>query len=134
MLRFLKSHFKSPESRGQMIRYLVTGFLAFGSEFAVFNGLLLLYSKFIANCVGMAVGFCISFTLHRVWSFKSTEKLSSQLIRYSAVFGMNLLISNGSLYLLSDVGSVPAPLAKLGIMGLIMVWNFVIFKKIIYRK
>ena len=128
------SSFMSGKSLAQMKRYLVTGLLAFASEYGVFQLLLMVSSKFTANSGGMLVGFWVSFLLNRYWSFASRERLLPQLLRYSLLFIINLGISNGLMYLLSNVGNIPASIAKLMIMCMIVLWNFVIFKKLIYRK
>jgi putative flippase GtrA len=117
----------------QLIKYIVTGLLAFVTEYAVFTLLLAPLSIFIANSVGMFVGFWISFLLNRYWSFQSRDKFFSQLLRYSSLFIINLIISNLLLKVFSDILNIYPEISKLIIMCLVVFWNFFLFKKIIYK-
>jgi putative flippase GtrA len=117
----------------QLIKYIVTGLLAFVTEYAVFTLLLAPLSIFIANSVGMFVGFWISFLLNRYWSFQSRDKFFSQLLRYSSLFIINLIISNLLLKVFSDILNIYPEISKLIIMCLVVFWNFFLFKKIIYN-
>ena len=117
----------------QLIKYIITGLLAFVTEYAVFNLLLAPLSKFIANTVGMFVGFWISFLLNRYWSFQSKDQFFKQLFRYSFLFVINLISSCLFLNVFSDIFNVKVKIAKLIIMCMVVVWNFFLFKKLIYR-
>ena len=122
------------KSLSQLKKYMITGGLAFISEYIAFHLLLPEASKFMANSVGMLIGFWISFLLNRYWSFASKDKIYIQLLRYSVVFLINLIISNLLMYVFSDRIGMHPSVSKLIIMCLIVGWNFLIFKKIIYKR
>mgnify|MGYP000882263762 FL=1 len=123
------------KSQAQFIRYLISGFTAFGTEYMLFA---LLYSQAktgyrLSNFFAMSAGFAISFTMNRKWSFKSRENLFKQLLMFAALFAVNLFISNNVINILSSSIGLSPLLSKLIVMGAIVIWNFIIYRKIIYR-
>ena len=119
----------------QFRRYIATGLMAAALEYLVFNIMYhYLEVLYIPNSTGMAAGFILSFVLNRIWSFESKGNAVKQFCLNLALFCLNLLISNYVIHLLSDrVGMIPA-LSKVIVMGIIITWNFVIYRKIIYKK
>jgi putative flippase GtrA len=86
----------TPETKKQFLRYLVTGGLAAGTEYSLFYVLNILagLSLILSNSAAYTSGFVISFILNRVWSFESKGHLGRQLLLYSVLFGINLVLSN----------------------------------------
>ncbi|AUS96395.1 hypothetical protein CDQ84_14255 [Clostridium thermosuccinogenes] len=123
------------ETQTQLLRYLISGFTAFGTEYLLFATLYSYagISSGISNSIAMAAGFIISFTLNRKWSFKSKENLIKQLLMFGALFGINLFISNNAIKILSGTFRISPLFSKLIIMCAIVLWNFVIYRKLIYR-
>lgn len=119
----------------QFIRYLISGLLSAGAEFV----LLILLTEYAglwyiaSNSIAFASGFWISFLLNRYWSFSSKKHFGRQLVQYSLLFIINLGLSTGFMYLLTTVAGLDYILSKVFVMGLIVLWNFIIYKKIIYR-
>ncbi len=115
-------------------KYLVTGFSSFGLEYFIyfvflhFLGVYYLYSSFIAQ----AVVFCFNFLMNRYWSFQSRMKLSHQLPRYLAMFLFNVATSTLLLKLLSDIWGINYYLSKVLVMGAIVSWTFIIYKRFIF--
>ncbi|MCX7748583.1 MAG: GtrA family protein [Clostridia bacterium] len=125
----------SQKSIVQFSRYLLVGFGAAAFEYISFNVLFAIVGigKSFANHSSMLVGFLFSFILNRTWSFNSNSNLFKQLSQLSILFIINNAISALLLYLLSDILHILPQLSKLLIMGVIVLWNFIIYKKIIYR-
>ncbi len=126
--------FKSIDIK-ELLRYLTAGMSAFLGEYAVFRVLfdLARVQKFLANSVAMFIGFWISFLLNRFWSFKSRKKFLKQLLLYSVLFCVNLVLSNLLMLIMSDKLQMSPSLSKIIIMVMIAAWNFIIFKKVIYK-
>lgn len=126
--------FMRHETVKQFIRYIITGISAALLEYLVFN-ILYYYMKtlYIPNSAGMASGLVLSFILNRVWSFRSKSNTVRQLVMYLALFCINMLISNYAIYLLADVIGITPALSKAMIMSLVVIWNFIIYRKIIYK-
>ncbi|MDN5351824.1 MAG: hypothetical protein PWQ12_743 [Clostridiales bacterium] len=120
----------------QITRYLITGFTAFGIEYSLyvflykFIGLYYILSSFIVY----AVVFLFSFFVNRNWSFESEGDVRRQILLYFLLFLFNLFFGNiVLLYFLTEyVGLDPlfSPFIK---MGLIVCWNFLIYKYVIYK-
>ena len=120
----------------QLLKYLVSGLTAFIVEYATFRLFLdvMDLQKFISNSIAMFIGFWFSFLLNRFWSFKSQEKLVKQLSLYGLLFFINLVLSNMLMYVFSDMLGMQPSIAKVVIMAMIVAWNFILYKKIIYRR
>jgi putative flippase GtrA len=125
----------SQQSFGQFKRYLVTGFLCFGIEYALFNILFRLVGLgyIWANSIALATVFWVNFLMNRYWSFKSRKSLKVQLPLYAILFAFNILATNVLMYLLSDLAGINPSISKLLVMGAVVSWNFILYKKVIYR-
>lgn len=125
----------TPETRKQLLRYLITGGLAAGAEYSLFYVLNLLagLSLILSNSAAYTSGFIISFILNRVWSFESKGHLGRQLLLYSILFGINLILSNILVSFFTNQLELATMISKAIAMGIIVLWNFVIYKKIIYK-
>lgn len=119
----------------QLIRYLISGFAAFGLEYLVFFLLynILLLRLVPSNTIAMLTGFITSFLLNRLWSFQSRGNAWWQLLKTGILFMVNLGLSNGMIYLLTEHGKMEALVSKILVMGMIVAWNFILYKKVIYR-
>lgn len=87
-----------------------------------------------SNTIAMSCGFCLSFLLNRYWSFKSCDDYSRQLLLNGTLFLVNLAVSNFLIYLFTSITGLPYTISKLLVMGVIVMWNFIIYKKIIFRR
>jgi len=131
----LVTKLKDKEILKQIRRYLTTGFLSAGSEYMI----LFLLTRYIglwyiiSNTIALTVGFWISFLLNKYWSFNSRKGMIRQLILYGILFVINLGASNGIVYLLTEKAGFHFMFSKLFAMGMIVMWNFVIYRKVIYK-
>lgn len=123
--------------RGEFIRFLIIGILTFAVDYGVFalalghmnsdSGYLFRHS------LSSGLGFVLSFTLNRIWVFRSKGKLLFQLLKYCCLFGVNLVLSNAVLFALIHSLKVNPNFSKLGVIAFITVWNFVIYKAVVYN-
>jgi putative flippase GtrA len=133
-----KSIFKlfSRKTAVQLGRYFVTGMLAAGLEYS----LLILFTEYVglwyilSNSIAYISGFAVSFLLNRYWSFQSKENILKQFLQYAMLFTVNFVLNNILMYVLTSIAGIPYTISKLFVMGMVVTWNFVIFKKIIYKK
>lgn len=128
--------FLGERSLGQLIRYLITGISSFILEYLLFYYLfrLLLINELIANSIALAIVFWFNFLMNRYWSFKSKNKLSKQLLLYGLLFAFNISISNVFIYGASVILGMSPLISKILIMCLIVLWNFILYKTVIYKK
>lgn len=133
--RSLSDLFLNKRTLLQFKRYLITGFLSAAVEYSVlfvltdFIGLWHIFS----NTVAIAASFCFNFLMNKYWSFKSKQDIKKQLLQYGLLFAVNMCLSNIIIYLMSDVLNMYYLIPKLASTVIITFWNFIIYKKIIYK-
>lgn len=123
------------DSLAQFQRYLVIGFSTFFIEYGIFLALhdaLRVYYLY-ANTAAYFISFWFNFLLNRYWSFKSTGNIKRQLMQYLVLFGINLAATNVLMFVMSDFIGIAPEISKILVMGAIVCWNFIIYKKIIYK-
>lgn len=131
------SEFLTYKSLLQFAKYLIVGFTAFAVEYISFRLIYYYTGKVhlnLSNSISMGIGFIISFILNRNWSFKSNDSFSKQFIMMALLFFINLSLSNIIISFLTGSVSIPASISKLIVMVLIVLWNFAIYKKLIYKR
>ncbi len=87
----------------------------------------------LSQTVSFLAGFVVSFVLNRIWVFNSKGRWWHDLIKYSVLAAVNLALGNAMIWLLVGPASLPPLLAKLLVMSLIAVWNYVIFSRIVFH-
>ena len=138
---------KNEQNRKQFLRYLVVGFSAFALEYLSFllfanvvlskeTTLNLFFVSFsainIAQSISMVFGTVYSYTLNRLWSFGTKGKMLPEIIRFGLLFVFNLIVTNLLLTLLVNIG-IPKEFAKLVVQGMMVCWNFVLYKTVIFK-
>ena len=129
------SFFLKGKSKEQLTRYLITGFSSFFLEYLLFFSMFKLMNiyELISNTIAITIVFWFNFLVNRFWSFKSKSKFSKQLFLYGCLFVFNTGISNLFIYVSSNHLNISPLLSKVFIMGLIVIWNFILYKTVIYR-
>jgi putative flippase GtrA len=120
-----------------LLRYLVVGSLAFLCEYGVFYLFYVTanWNLFLANTLSFLAGLCTSFTLNRLWTFRKENfhrKIHHQAAMYLVLAFVNLFISNILIGGLKGAGLDPR-LGKIVAIGTIAIWNFVLFKTVIFK-
>ena len=91
------------------------------------------YRYLLSNTIVYSIDFCLNFTINRVYSFKSKAPLARQVKRYGVLYFANLVITSMLLYLFADMFGLSPYISKFLAMSIIVSWNFIIYKKFIYR-
>lgn len=131
----LLSDMLEPEAFHQLVRYLITGF----SSAAIELSLLYIFRDIVrftvieANSIALTIVFWFNFLMNRHWSFKSKSGIKKQLMLYAALFVFNLGASDLIMYILVTLLGIQYLLAKILAIGAVVTWNFVIYKKVIYK-
>ncbi|MDP6561565.1 MAG: GtrA family protein [Candidatus Peribacteraceae bacterium] len=86
----------------------------------------------IANIIGGVLGFFAAFLMHKFVVFRKKDDFLKHLGRYFIVDMINLMIITGLLFLLVDIGDVDARPAKLIALAPMVLWNFFIYKFVVY--
>lgn len=132
--RYLGSYF-TETGLEQLKRYLITGFSTAFIEttllwvFKNIVGLNVIYS----NSIALTIVFWFNFLVNRFWSFKSKDHLGKQLIIYGVLFLFNLGASNLIMHVLTAMLGLHLLIAKLFAIGAVVSWNFVIYRKVIFK-
>ena len=121
----------------QFLRYLAVGLACAGLEYASFLALHhgLAWSLLAANTVAFSLGLLSSFLINKFWVFHGRQQYQTryQFVAYCALALFNYSVGTGLLIYLASSLHVGAWLAKILSMAAIVVWNFAIYKKVIYR-
>lgn len=120
------------------LRYLLVGSITFAVEYIVFYILyvFLHWNLLLANSLSFGVGLTTSFSLNRVWAFKQQEfqrSVHHQAALYTVLAITNLLINNAIVALLKFAGLDPR-IGKIAAIATIALWNFIIFRTVIFRE
>lgn len=128
-------NFLKPNTLNQFLKYATTGIIAFLIEYSTFYLLqnILGFWYIWSNTIAMVASFSFSFPLNRFWSFKAKGNVLKQFIMYGTLFIINLFASNMAMLLFTDVLKVRPLLSKLIAVGIIVCWNFVIMKKVVFK-
>lgn len=121
----------------QALRYLVAGIGAFTTEYVVFVLLfhfagLPLYG---ANSLSFLSGLAVSFSLNRTWTFREGSyhyTKRQQFMLYACLALINLVLTNVLIGTLKHLHVAPL-IGKLVAMCMIIVWNFLIFRAVIFK-
>ncbi len=123
--------------RNSVLKYLLSGTTAFGLDY-----ILLITTYYViglplavATSIGFISGFLVSFSLNRQWVFPSgpQRNIRRQVIEYIALLVFNYFFTVWGVSFLNDHGVSPA-IGKLGIMALIVCWNYALFRWVIFAK
>jgi putative flippase GtrA len=122
------------KTRRQFCRYLLVGGFSFLLEYGAFYLLLEFYdvNYLVANSIVFITVTAINFALNRLWAFRSKKNLRRQISLYLSLLMFNFIASNLMLYILTGQLTIPPLWSKIGVMVMVVLWNFVIYKKIIY--
>ena len=128
------------QHNAHIILYGIVGLLTVGVDYGIFlfTFKLLYFPIFIANALGLVCGFIVSFTGNRVFVFKANKQnthhsLLKQILLYGVLLSINTILSYGIIQLLITAGISPVIGKGVAIVA-IAIWNFVIYKKIIFKK
>jgi putative flippase GtrA len=127
--------FATPDFVEQFMRYIITGFSSAAIEFTL---LFILrdtakLSILAANTIALSIVFWFNFLMNRFWSFKSTGDIKKQLVMYLILFLFNLAASDFMMYFMTDKLSIQYLIAKVIAIGVVVCWNFIIYRKVIYK-
>lgn len=127
----------------RLITYGIVGISAFSGEFLSF--LLLNWALpniearlAIAQVLSFCVGLTISFLGNRQYTFWSKagydRRIRGQLLTFGILSTINLVLTTIGLWLMVDRLNLMPEIAKLLIMGIIIIWNYILMKLVIFRE
>ena len=118
------------------LRYLVAGVFVAVIEYGLF--LVLHYSWsveiWLAQTISFLTGLVVAFLVHALWTFKgevAMEHKKHRFILYCLLAGINVVVTGLLITVLQRLG-VSAWIAKVFVMGAVVVWNFALLNRIIF--
>lgn len=128
---------KTTNSYIQFFRYIFVG----GAAFFVDALTLWLCEKFMYYLIAAAIAFVVGLAVNYVISvklvFSESEKVKNKLkefLTYAIIGVIGLGLTEVIIYVLTDFLSVYFMISKIIAAAIVLVWNFVARKKIIYTK
>lgn len=118
----------------QIVRYAFVGGASAAFELIVFQILYALASMGIApsNTIALVASTVVNFTMNRSLAFKSSANPARSLMLYLVLFAFNTTFSTLAITWLVGLG-IHSAVAKLMTMVCIVMWNFVLYRKVIFK-
>ncbi|MFZ5986212.1 MAG: GtrA family protein [Bacillota bacterium] len=145
---FLKRTFiyQNQNSLNQFLRYVIVGGLASVVDISAFSiGTNIMgINHILSNTLSFMLGLVTNYLLSREWVFnKKIHNIKRDFFLFSLIGLVGLLISNIFLFILVDTGmlyfllassndSLVKTVAKLTVIGIVLFWNFIARKKIVF--
>lgn len=123
----------------QLAKFGVSGGATVGADYVTFGVLYTLHAPlFVATAASLMAGFVVSFTLNRQWVFNAKsadaeKRAVEQLVLYAVLFVFNTFAAFWFIETAQKYWGLNPLLGKPVTMAFITAWNFVIYKKVIFR-
>jgi putative flippase GtrA len=134
----------------QFSKFFVVGILNTGIDFAILNFLMWMTQTYegghvaIFNTISFSVAVINSYILNKYWTFedKSSIKAPVQFAKFLTVAVIGWILNTGILFSITTYihpvfglsSALWANLAKAMATGVVLVWNFVGYKFLVFKK
>ncbi len=117
----------------QFLRYLVSGGSAAALELGSYKLMLLANVWYLAAAsISAGIGLLSAFTFHKYFVFRKKENTRSHVVRYIILQGSNAIAQVSFVYIFVEFFSVDEFIAKILGIGIVVSWNFFIYKLFVY--
>lgn len=118
----------------QFSKYIIIGGTSALCELMLFTIFQIIgMSIFISNISSVIISTIINYLLNKFWAFKSQTRSIKSLVLYIGLFIFNITFSSQFIVILSNVG-VKSIVTKFISMILITCWNFILYKKVVFKE
>lgn len=121
------------------VRYVVVGAVSFVGDYATFITFyyVLHTGTAIAAPAGLVAGFILNFALNKLWSFQNKDtapkQVAKQVVQYVFLVGINTVFTYYFVETLRTADIIAPKFSKVLASVLIVAWNYIIYKKIIFN-
>ena len=77
----------------ELLKYLVTGVLAVGTDYVSYTLLLHILTHSEAKAISYICGTGVAFFLNRVWTFKSSNKAHQDAVKFTVLYASSLVVN-----------------------------------------
>ena len=124
----------------KIVKYLVSGVLSLCADYGTFMLLYYIFSVSLRISVpaGLITGLIVSFLLNKLWAFEATKqqdhhKLGVQMFLYGALVAWNTIFTYYFVKIALIYG-IPASVSKLCAVAMTVCWNYILYKKLIFKQ
>jgi|CXWL01.1.fsa_nt_gi putative flippase GtrA len=123
-----------PTLLAQIVRFALVGVAATAVHFAVLIALVELagLGPVAATTLGYIVGIAVSYTLNRLYTFKSDAPVGSSFLKFALLYGVSAFLNAGIVAMLTEQ-RLWYLLAQVIATGLVLIWNFVGARFVVFR-
>jgi putative flippase GtrA len=124
-------------SKNKLVRYLFSGGLSYAIELGclLFLHIVVGLPSVVSIAISFWVGLVVSFLLQKLLTFsdrtKSVKRLAGQSLAYGILVVINYAFTLLFVFALENI--IGLVVARTGALVITTVWNFVIYKKIIFK-
>ena len=126
------------------LKFIIIGGFNTALDFTILFALsnLLHLDKLVSNIISTSITMTSSYLLNRKYTFENDNKSRDQFIKFIIVtlvglWGLQTIIIQAFSYLLSGIienSTIVLFIGKLVATGASMIWNFVLYKNIVFKK
>ena len=136
---FIRDGLHNPFSvfKYSFFRYLLIGGTTFVLDFGIFNFLsvMLDVKPIVANLTSTFLSLFYNFSMSNFWTFKLGKvQQMKKLSRYAVLAVINYIFGNLAMYFFIEDTTLNHNLAKAIITMMIVSWNFVLYKKWVFKE
>ena len=122
-----------------VVKYICVGIVSIIVDY----GLLLLFYRALgvpleaATAAAFIIGLVVNFMLNRLWSFNAKpgrRNAIRQVVLYGILVLLNTLFTVFVVGLASDQWNIPPEISKPVCVLITTVWNYILYKKIIFKE
>ncbi len=122
--------------RKQIAKYIIVGVSSFAIDYGIF---FLLFKKagwwyLGATLVSQAIAIAYNFTLNRNWSFQSNGAKKKQFAKYMALQAWNYIFMAVAIFVFVQYFFIDPLIAKVLAIAIVVSWNFIVYKFIVYKE
>lgn len=120
-----------------IVRYLISGAVATVVDIASLYFLVdMLHLWYLASAtIAFVLTVIVSFMMQKFWTFQetSTESIHTQIRGYLILSTANIFINTALMYLFVSLFHIQYLIAQLGVIAVISLYGFFIYKYLIFR-
>jgi len=126
----------------QFKKYFISGITAFGTDYIILNILTaatndshikIIVNLSVPNLISTFFGMIVSYILNRLYAFKSNKDVVKEGSKFILVVSINYIVSNILFGFMVYNIKIIAPIAKIFVVGLQMLWTYFLYKFFVFK-